>query len=106
VAPASASSIARAAGADLAGAIHRRLVAGEHYLPAAIVVRDIADKAGLMGGDPGDFGRQIPFGTEESGHRALPYWHRGLHRIPADAQQPRRLCDRQAAGSAERGIFA
>ena len=44
--------------------------------------------------------------AEDRRHRALADRNGLLHRLAADAQQPRRVLDRQRAGGAERGIFA
>ena len=54
----------------------------------------------------GDLDRGLEFESEERRHRALPDRHGALHGIAANAQQPRRVGELQAAGGGERRIFA
>ena len=46
------------------------------------------------------------FQPDDRRHRALADRHRRLHGVAADAQQPRRIGDRERAGRGERRIFA
>ena len=80
------------------------LVAGDHDLGAAIVVRRVADLA--LRRLAGDLERGLVFEAEQGRHRPLPHRNRLLHGVAADAQQPRRIGDREAAGGGERRIFA
>ena len=89
---------------DLDRALDRRLVAGHHHLPAAIVVGGLADLA-LRG-----FVRHRDGGlvieAEQCGHRAGADRGRLLHRQAANPQEPRGVGNRQAARGGQRRIFA
>ena len=79
---------------DLDRALDRGLVAGDHDLPAAIVVRRLAHLT--LRGLGRDRRRGIEFQSEQRRHRAGADRHRGLHGAAADAQQPRGIGNRSA----------
>ena len=84
-------------------AFDRRLVAGDHHLPAAIVVGGLADLA--LGSLACDRHRRLIVETEQCRHGADADRHRLLHRKAAGAQQTRGIGDAQAAGRGQRRIF-
>ena len=85
-------------------ALDRRLVAGDHDLGAAVVVRDVADLA--LRRIARDLGRGFGVEAEQRRHGADPDRGRVLHGIAANAQQPRRVGDREGAGGGKRRILA
>ena len=89
---------------DLERALDRGLVAGNHDLPAAIVVGGLADLP--LGGLVGDRDRGLIVQSEQRRHGADADRHRLLHGKAAGAQQPRGVADAEAAGRRQRGIFA
>ena len=88
---------------DLATALDRGLVAGNHDLARAIVIRHLAHLSlrAFLRGRGGVLERQ----SEQSRHRAFADRNRLLHREPARAQKPRGIAHRNRAGGGERGIF-
>ena len=89
--------------------LHRAPGAGNHHLPAAVVVGGLDHLAlalGRLGGGVADGARLFEIGAEQGGHGALAGGHRPLHRLAAQLQQPRRAAEREAAGGGERRIFA
>ena len=85
--------------------LDRRLVAGHHDLGAAVVVRRRRrPRLAPPRGRP----RAAASNSSPSSAAMAPCAdrHGVLHGIAADAQEPRRVGDRQAAGGGERGIFA
>ncbi len=90
--------------AMLNGALDGRLVAGDDDLPAAVVVGDLADLA--LRSLARHLARGLDIEAEQRRHGALPDRHGALHGVAADAQEPRRVGERQAAGGGERRIFA
>ena len=76
---------------DLDRALDRRLVAGHHHLPAAIVVGGLADLA--LRGLGRDRSCGIELEAEQRRHRAGADRHRLLHGAAADAQKPRGVGD-------------
>ena len=89
---------------DLDRALDRRLVAGHHDLPAAIVVGGLHQFA--LRGLGGDRRRLLEIDAEQRRHGAHADRHRPLHRAAADANEPHRIGDRQRTGRGQRGVFA
>jgi hypothetical protein len=89
---------------DLDRAFDRRLVARHHHLAAAIVVSHLADFTLCRFASNG--GGRIQLHADQRGHGADPDRHRLLHRLSADAQQPRGVGDGKSTGGGKRGIFA
>ena len=87
----------------LDGALDGCLVAAHHDLPAAIVVGDgddLAERrllAGLLG--------RLELDAEQGRHRADADRHRLLHRLAAQLQKPRGVCELQGAGGGQGRIF-
>ena len=88
----------------LDAALDGGLVAAHHDLAAAIVVGhrdDLALRrflAGLL--------RSLELDAEQGRHRALADRHRLLHRLAAQLQKPRGICELQGAGRRERRVLA
>ena len=85
---------------DLDRALNRGLVAGDHDLAAAIVVRGLDDLA--LRGFRRDLCRLLELDADERRHRAHPDRHRLLHGAAADAHEAHRVGERQRAGRGER----
>ena len=101
------SSMARLAPLVLAissGAFDRGLVAGNHHLPAAIVIGGLADLT--LRRLARDRHGSLVIEAEQRGHGADADRHRLLHGETAGAQQARGVGNAQAAGGGQRGIFA
>ncbi|GJE44827.1 hypothetical protein AEGHOMDF_4018 [Methylobacterium soli] len=88
--------------------LHRRPVARQHHLAAAIVVGDVADLGpGRLGGDlGGDLGGLRRLGPDQGRHGAGARCHRPLHCLAADAQELGRVGDRDGAGGGQGRILA
>ena len=88
----------------LDGALDGFLVAAHHDLPAAIVVGDgddLAERrllAGLLG--------RLELDAEQGRHRADADRDRLLHRLAAQLQKPRGVCELQGAGGGQGRVFA
>ena len=86
------------------GALDRRLVARNHDLGAAIVVRDVADLP--LRGLARDLGGRGLVEAEQRRHGADPDRRRALHGLAADAEQTGGIGDGESAGGGERRVFA
>ena len=91
---------------DLDGLVHRGLGARRHDLPAAVVVGDLADAAGLGLRFRRDRDARLVVEAEQCRHGALPNGYGGLHGLSTQAKQTRGVRQRKGAGGGERGIFA
>ena len=103
----------RALGAGELGELHRPLDRGlgsrDHDLPAAVVVGRLADGAleiEVARGLGGNLHGRAEVESEQRRHRAFADRDRLLHRLAAQAQEPRRVLERDRARGAQRGIFA
>ena len=89
---------------DLQCTIDRGLVAGDHHLPAAIVVGGLTNLT--LGGLIGNRHRCFIVEAEQGRHRAGANRYRLLHGKSAGAQQTRAVSNAEAAGRRQRGVFA
>ena len=88
--------------------LHRALMARNNHLRGVIVIGGLTDlqPIGAIGGLGGDRSGGLIVKAQQCRHRANTHRHGLLHRGPPDAQQPRRIGQRQRACRAIGGIFA
>ena len=84
-------------------ALHRRRGTTHHDLAGRVVVADDADLA--LGRRLGDRLGLREIGAEQRGHGAGTHRHRLLHGFAPQAQQARRIAQRQAARGGERRVL-